>query len=135
MINAAEAFDWTIPEPGSGRVVKLWTGIEGAKNHERTLREYVHTLAGGVLTEEVKEEIRLKVEAIDWQPGMYKLSESGCEYVGLHDDSITDGVKLVQRNTDHFLEEWKGGWRTNYEKITAEEFEKLRISHFPDNVK
>lgn len=101
------------------RKIDAWTGRGGAiMFHE--------TLLGRPLTQEEKNQI---------EPGMYKLGgDTGIEYLGLEDKSQKDGTALT-KYTDRgwYIEQWEGGWRVAYEKVSEEKAEELIKLNNNDN--
>lgn len=88
------------------RKIDAWTGRGGAiMFHE--------TLLGRPLTQEEKNQI---------EPGTYQLGSGvGIKYLGLEDKSQKDGIILIKyKERGWYVEEWKDGWRINYEKISEE---------------
>jgi hypothetical protein len=113
-----------VKEPS--RELHLYTGIEGAKQYMRNFLRMSKTFPDSrKLTQEELDEIDNRVESMEWEPGMYKYTDTGVEYIGLYNSEIPDGVKLVKRGDQHYIEDWKDGWRVQWDKVTKKEFKTL----------
>ena len=65
------------------RQFNFYTGKLGAINQEIAFREEVNRMLNIPLTNELKKEIRDKVESMKWKDGPYKVSiDKGIEYLG-----------------------------------------------------
>jgi len=65
------------------RKFNAYTGKLGAIQFEISLREYAAQLDGVKLTENIKNNIKNKVNNMEWKDGCYKISsEEGLKYLG-----------------------------------------------------
>lgn len=65
------------------REFTLYTGKLGAMQMEIALRESIIQLDGTKLTENIKNNIKNKVDSMKWKNGPYKISsKEGLEYLG-----------------------------------------------------
>lgn len=117
-------FQEEVKEPS--RELHLYTGIEGAKQYMRNFLRMSKTFPDSrKLTQKELDEIDKRVDDMEWEPGMYKYTDTGVEYIGIHNADVPDGVKLVKRGEQHYIEDWKDGWRVQWDKVTKKEFKTL----------
>lgn len=92
---------------------KMSTGRKGAINYEIELRAQLNPT-------KPKSEIEKEVNSEIWEEGTYNIDDSGCNYIGLWDNTKRNGIYLVRRNGLVYLENWVNKYRYEYQIISEE---------------
>ncbi len=61
------------------------TGKYGAINYACILQETLHEYCGEKIIDELRKEIRIKVESADWPDGIYKIQNGILTYEGIYE--------------------------------------------------
>lgn len=102
----------------SPRRIYIQTGKAGVIMSENAIRKDLG------LPEYTEEEVKKKLTGME--PGVYTITDKGVEHVGFYDPDRKDGAYVAQRDEIFTVEEWKMGHRVYHERITEEEYNKLR---------